>query len=223
MTNVQQMEGTWIATTIGIATLLFSATAIFIQVQKSLNEIWGVTKKPGTGIKQMLKDRARSLGFVFVVNLLLLLSLITSTLISGFNNWISTNLGDTMVFISYILNISLTIAIVTLLFASIFKFLPDVDISWRVVWPGAFLTAVLFTLGKELIAFYLTHSNVGSSYGAGSTIILFLLWIYYSSLIVFLGAEFTQVYAQKKGGKLRPSRHAQFNASRRLRQLTQKK
>ena len=209
MTGVQQIEGSWIATTIGVLTLVFGSTAIFIQLQKSLNSIWDVTKKPDEGVKSMVRDRLISLALVLILNILFLLFLTLSTMMSAFNSWISTNMGAAVTFFSFLLNIGLSIAILAVVFALVFKYLPDVEISWRVVWPGALITAVLFTIGKELIAFYLTHSDVGSTYGAGSAIILFLLWIYYSSLIVFFGAEFTQVYARKEGERLRPAENAQ--------------
>ncbi len=209
MTGVQQIEGSWIATTIGVLTLVFGSTAIFIQLQKSLNSIWDVTKKPDEGVKSMVRDRLISLALVLILNILFLLFLTLSTMMSAFNSWISANMGAAVTFFSFLLNIGLSIAILAVVFALVFKYLPDVEISWRVVWPGALITAVLFTIGKELIAFYLTHSDVGSTYGAGSAIILFLLWIYYSSLIVFFGAEFTQVYARKEGERLRPAENAQ--------------
>ena len=175
-----------VSAVIGIATILFSASGLFGQLQFSLNKIWRV-QESGSGMVSMLKKRLVSLAMVFAIAILLLASLAVSAVLnfilpSGQVRW------------EY-LDIGLSISIFTLLFAISFKFLPDLNIRWRVVWPGAFITAVLFALGKHGIGLYLGHSSVASAYGAAGSLILLLLWIYYSSIILFFGAELTQAYS----------------------------
>ncbi len=209
MRTIRKTDDSMATAIIGILSLVFGATGLFIQLQNTLNSIWEVRKKSNAGLKRLLKDRALSFGFIVVINFLLLLSLVVSAVLSGLNEWISYYFSEQWLWISRIINFAISLSLITFLFATIFKFLPDVEISWPMVWSGAFITAVLFTAGKELIAWYITVADPGSSFGAGSSIILFLVWIFYSCIIVFFGAEFTQVFARRKGYRIVPSDHAE--------------
>ncbi|MEQ8471764.1 MAG: YihY/virulence factor BrkB family protein [Marinoscillum sp.] len=197
-----------ISTIIGIATLLFGATGVFFHLQKSLNYIWEVRQDPKYPLKRMLFDRARGFGFVLVVGFLLLISLILTSTLSVLSSWIKENLPEFLLSIFFIINFITSVGTISLLFALIFKFLPDVEIKWGTVWVGAVVTALLFVLGKFLLGIYFGHSDPGSTYGAAGSLILILLWVSYSCLIVFFGAEFTQVYARYYGHKIMPSAHS---------------
>jgi membrane protein len=196
-----------VATLLGFVTLLFGASGVFAQLQMSLNTIWGVQPKPGRGILGIIQDRILSFGFILVVGFLLLVSLLLTAAIA----FVGHRFGDMvpgMEALVQILNSIFSLAVIALLFAMIFKFLPDAKIAWRDVWIGAFITAALFTLGKFALGLYLGRSGVGSSYGAAGSLIVLLLWVFYSSQIVFFGAEFTQVYANRFGSRVAPSGNA---------------
>ena len=196
-----------IATIISVVMLLFGASGVFGQLQASLNAMWGVKPKPGRGVLGLIKDRLLSFGFTLVVGFLLLVSLLLTAGIALMAGWIEGLMPGSET-LAQILNIVLSLAIITLLFAMIFKFLPDAKIAWRDVWIGAFLTAVLFTIGKFALGIYLGKSGVASSYGAAGSLIVLLLWVYYSSQILFFGAEFTQVYANRFGSRVAPADNA---------------
>lgn len=197
-----------ISTIVGIGTLLFGATGVFFHLQKSLNHIWEVKQDPKSPFKRMLFDRARGFGFVLVVGFLLLVSLVLTSSLSVLSDWIKEHLPDFLLSVFFVINFITSMGVITLLFALIFKFLPDVNLKWSTVWIGALVTALLFVLGKFLLSIYFGHSNPGSTYGAAGSIILILLWVSYSCLIVFFGAEFTQVYARYYGHRIKPSAHA---------------
>ena len=196
-----------IATVIGFVTLLFGASGVFGQLQASLNIIWGVQPKPGRGILGIIRDRVLSFGFILVVGFLLLVSLLLTAAIAFVGKQFETMVPGTEALIQ-LLNSILSLAVITLLFGMMFKILPDANIAWRNVWVGAFLTALLFTLGKFALGYYLGRSGVASSYGAAGSLIVLLVWVYYSSQIVFFGAEFTQVYANRFGSHVTPSSNA---------------
>ena len=196
-----------VATVIGFVTLLFGASGVFGQLQASLNIIWGVQPKPGRGILGIIRDRSLSFGFILVVGFLLLVSLLLTAGIAFVGKQFGAMVPGMEALIQ-ILNSILSLAVITLLFGMMFKILPDANIAWRDVWIGAFITALLFTLGKFALGFYLGRSGVGSSYGAAGSLIVLLLWVYYSSQIVFFGAEFTQVYANRFGSHVTPSSNA---------------
>lgn len=197
-----------ISTIIGIATLIFGATGIFYHLQISLNAIWNIRVKPKSNILKLVIDRARSFGFVLVIGFLLLISFFITTVISVLTNYLSAIFGDTLIYISFLTDILLSVGIISVLFALMFKYLPDAKIQWRTVWIGAIITAVLFVLGKFLLGLYLGKANPGSTYGAAGSIILILLWVSYSSLILFFGAEFTFVYSKRYGIGIRPNANA---------------
>jgi len=212
--NSQPKTGVF-ATIVGFVVLIVGASGVFAQMQASLNAIWRVEPKPGRGIWGLLQDRILSFGFILVVGFLLLISLILTAIIAFIGTWFGGFLPGVETLIQ-ILNAILSLAIITLLFAMIFKFLPDVKIAWRDVWIGALITAGLFTAGKEILGLYLGKSGVASSYGAAGSLIVLLLWVYYSAQIVFFGAEFTKAYANKFGSRVVPAENAVAVAKRRL-------
>ena len=195
------------ATVVGIVTLLFGASGVFGQLQTSLNIIWGVEPRPGRGITGIVRDRFLSFTFILVVCFLLLVSLLLSTAITFVSTWVG-GIATGTEFLVQGINIALSLGVITLLFALIYKFLPDARVAWHDVWIGAFLTAVLFSIGKFALGLYLGSSSVSSSFGAAGSLIVLLLWVYYSAQILFLGAEFTQVYANSVGTPVRPSSNA---------------
>ena len=196
-----------IATIIGIALALFGASGVFGQLQDALNTIWGVKAKPGRGIWGFLRNRFLSFAMVGGICFLLLVSLAIEALLKGFSHYVQYLLPGGMV-IALAVYLVFDFTVVVLLFAMIFKFLPDVKIQWRDVWIGAVITAILFGIGKWLLGFYLGSGAAGSAYGAASSLITLLLWVYYSSQILLFGAEFTQVYAQRAGRGFKPSEYA---------------
>lgn len=208
--NAQEQKSNIIMKIVGIATLIFGATTVFFQLQKSLNFIWDVEQNPDSNIKRLLIDRASSLGLIVVIGFLLLISLVASALITSLSDWIKSNFPDYIVYVAEGINLLLSLGIATLLFAIMFKVLPDVEITWSMVWKGAFVTAVLFVIGKFLLGLYFGMASPGSTYGAAGSIILILLWVNYTCLILFFGAEFTQVYARHIGQRLSPSEVARW-------------
>jgi membrane protein len=200
-------QGT-VAAVLGVITLLFGASGVFGQLQESLNTIWEVKPKPGGGIWQLIRSRFLSMAMVLGTGFLLLVSLVLSSAISGMGTYLKHQYPG-LESIWHIVNFVVTIAVVTVLFALIFKFLPDAKIAWNDVWVGAVLTAILFAVGKLLIGIYLGKASIGSAYGAAGSLVVLLVWIYYSSLILFFGAELTQVYAKQFGSRIVPKEGAE--------------
>jgi Predicted membrane protein len=196
-----------IPTLINIGVLLFGASVVFTQLQKSLNRIWELEVKPGNGIKHFLRKRLLSFSMVLVIAFLLLVSLVISTILVILGNYLR-GLVPGFTYLWQVTNFFVSFGIVTLLFAMIFKILPDAKIAWRDVWMGAALTAVLFNIGKSLLGFYLGHTTFASAYGAAGSLVIILTWVFYSAQILFLGAEFTQVYVRKWGKEIIPADHA---------------
>src|SRR5213595_18902 len=196
-----------IATIIGIALALFGASGVFGQLQDALNTIWGVKATPGRGLSGFLRSRFLSFAMVGGICFLMLVSLAIEALLKGFSHYVQSVLPGGIV-VALTVYLIFDFAVVVLLFAIIFKFLPDVQIQWRDVWIGAIITAILFGIGKWLLGFYLGSGAAGSVYGAASSLITLLLWVYYSSQILLFGAEFTQVYAAQAGRAFKPSEYA---------------
>ena len=196
-----------ISTVLGIGVLIFGAGGVVGQLQSSLNRIWGVTSKPGRGIWSFMWERFVSLAMVLGVGFLLLVSLVITTVLTHLTLYIGSLIGGAAI-IAYLLDIVVSFGFVTILFAMIYQFLPDVRIQWKDVWIGAALTSFLFTVGKFLIGLYLGTSGVTSSFGAAGSLITVLLWVYYSALIFFFGAEFTQIYASRYGSGVVPAENA---------------
>ena len=196
-----------LATIIGIALALFGATGVFGQLQDALNTIWGVKAKPGLGIWEFLRTRFLSFAMVAGVCFLLLVSLAIEALLKGFSHFIQAALpGGLSIAISIYLIFDF--AVIATLFAMIFKILPDVKTRWNDVWIGAVMTAVFFSVGKWALGLYLGSGTAASAYGAASSLITLLLWVYYSSQILLFGAEFTQVYAREFGSPIKPAKYA---------------
>ena len=193
--------------TIGIVVLLFGASGVFGELQSALNTVWEVAPKPGRGIWGVVKDRFFSFTLVVGVAFLLLVSLIVSTGLTWVGQVFEGALpGGALVW--QVLNFVFSLAVVTGLFALMFKTLPDVHIAWRDVWVGAAVTAALFTLGKFGLGIYLGSAGVSSAYGAAGSIVALVIWVYYSSQVLLIGAEFTEVYASRYGSRITPDDHA---------------
>lgn len=196
---------------VGVASLVFGATTLFFQLQKSLNKLWDVVAAPKRAWEKYILDRANSLGMILIIAFLLLITLLISAFIGLANNWVIHKFGiETLAFMN-IINAVIGFLVTMLLFAAIFKILPDVELEWKSVWIGAAVTAALFTVGKFLLTYYFDTFKPTSSFGTAGTIILLMLWINYTCQIIFFGAEFTKVYAKKKGHKLIPSKHAKWS------------
>jgi membrane protein len=196
-----------LATVIGIALAIFGATGVFGQLQDALNTVWGVKAKPGLGVKGFLRARFLSFTMVAGVCFLLLVSLVIEGALKGFSTYVQSHVpGGLGVAAAVYLIFDMTVVI--LLFAMMFKYLPDVKVRWRDVWIGSVITAVLFVIGKWALGLYLGSGAAASAYGAASSLITLLLWIYYSSQILLFGAEFTQVYARKFGPAIEPDDYA---------------
>jgi membrane protein len=212
----------WIATGIGIAILVFAATGLVVQLQGALNTIWGVDSIAKEGIINLLKDRLISLAMILGIGFLLLISLILGAVLSTLNDYFANFIPNWVNLLQFA-NLLLSFVTITVLFAMIYKILPDVQITWRDVWIGAVVTALLFTIGKTLIGLYLSIASVGSAYGVAGSLVVILLWIYYSAQIVLLGAEFTQVYARKYGSQIVPDIEAEDSTDSAEQRLAQSK
>jgi membrane protein len=196
-----------LATVIGIALALFGASGVFGQLQDALNTIWGVKAKPGVGIWGFLRARFISFAMIAGVCFLLLVSLVIEGVLKAFSQYIQARLPGGLA-IAMTIYFVFDFATVVVLFAMIFKGLPDVKIRWRDVWVGSVMTAVFFLVGKWALGLYLTSNSAASAFGAASSLITLLLWIYYSSQILLFGAEFTQVYANRTGARIEPDDYA---------------
>ena len=195
----------------GVASLIFGATSLFFQLQKSLNKLWDVEATPKKAWQKYVLDRANSLGMILVIAFLLLVTLLLSAFIGMANDWLVRKFNIETFFFVQVINLGIGFLVTALLFAFMFKVLPDVEISWKSVWTGAISTAILFTIGKFLITYYFNTFKPTTAFGAAGTIILLLLWFNYTCQLIFLGAEFTKVYSKKKGYIIKPSRHAKWS------------
>jgi membrane protein len=205
--NSQNSGASALSAVIGIATLIWSASGLFSQLQDALNTIWEVQPDPKAGIVQTIKRRFLSMTMVLGIAFVLLVSLVLSAGVSAVGKLFGDLLpGGTILWQA--VNVVLSFLVVTGLFAAIYKVLPDATVDWGDVWIGAAATALLFTIGKQVIGFYLGHASIGSTFGAAGSLLVFLVWVYYSAQILFFGAELTQVYARKHGSRIRPSEGA---------------
>lgn len=204
----QPSEKSWVSTMIGIGVLVIGATSVFAQLQDSLNQIWGVMAKPSrNSLVVLLIRRLVSFAMVLTVGFLLLVSLILTTALAA----AVRVAGDYIPVPAFLLgstDVVLALSVITLLFALVFKVLPDVHLRWADVWRGAFLTAILFSIGRLLISFYLSHSTVASTYGAAGSLVALLIWVYYSCAILFFGAEFTRASRAASGLSVCPKSKA---------------
>lgn len=184
------------ATIMSIVLLVLGSVGVFVELQESLNIVWGVEPKPGRGVWGFLKNRIVSFSMVVATGFLLMISLIVNSAIALFNEFMG-EMFPSLIPLAYIMNNAASLVVITLLFAMIYKVLPDVRISWRYVWLGAGITSLLFAIGKYLIGIYLGSSSYSSTYGAAASLVVIFVWIYYSGLILFFGAELTQVYRKR--------------------------
>lgn len=187
-----------VATIVGVVTLMIAATGVFAELQYSLNQIWRA--KPAEGVTGMIKARAASLGLVATFGFLLLVSLVVSAALAAVGNWLNGIIPGMSVILQAATFV-LSLLILTLLFAAVYKILPDRSLTWKDVGVGAFATALLFTIGKTVIGLYIGRTSPASSFGAAGALVVFLVWVYYSSQIILLGAEFTKVYAVHHGSQ----------------------
>jgi len=193
---------------IGGVTLLIGATTVFAEIQDSINTIWGLKPKPKRGWLKMLQNRFLSFSVIVSLGFILLVSLGITSLIDGFSNKLEATFSEVSVIFFYILNQVITLAVVSLIFGVIFKVLPDAQIKWRDVISGAIVTAILFMIGKFGISIYIGKSDVGGTYGAAGSLVVLLLWTYYSAIIIYFGAEFTKAYAINYGSEIKPNHYA---------------
>lgn len=206
--KASESKATTISTILGIATLIFGATGVFYQLQQILNKMWEVKPKPKQMFLKVIRDRVFSFGLILAVGFLLLVSLALSAGLGAFSDWVAAHLSEGLNIVFKFADILLSLAVITMLFAAIYKFLPDAKIRWRDVWPGAFLTSILFTIAKFGLGLYFGKSDPGSTYGAAGSVILIMLWVSYAGLVLLFGAEFTQVYAKRYGKDIEPSEGA---------------
>ncbi|WP_373494045.1 YihY/virulence factor BrkB family protein [Aquiflexum sp.] len=208
MENTQKDDRTFMATVIGIGVLIFGATGVFYQMQISMNEIWNVKVDPEAGFWKIIKDRAMSLAFVTAISFLLIVSFVISTGLTLLSKYLSNIWEPAYVVFARIIDFTFSTGILALLFVLIFRFMPDMKIKWASVWLGGIITALLFNLGKTLLSFYFGIADPGSTYGAAGSVVLLLLWVSYSCLILFYGAAFTRVYAERYSPKVHPEEFA---------------
>jgi membrane protein len=196
------------AAIIGIVTLIVGATTVFAQIQDTINYIWGIKPKPKKGWLNFLKNRFLSFSVIIGLAFLLLVSLTLSTIVDTFSASLKNYFPQITVVLLYVINTVITLLLTALIFGTIFKVLPDAKIRWRDVITGALTTAVLFMVAKFGISFYISKSNVGSTYGAAGSLVILLLWVYFSAMILYFGAEFTKAYAVEFGAAIHPDDYA---------------
>lgn len=203
-------QSSYFATIVGIVTLLFGATSVFGEIQESINQIWKLKAKPrkGKGFLKLLINRLLSFSLVISLGFLLLVSLLINGLMDLLITRLTSMFPELTVIVVYAVNVIITFGITALLFAMIFKVLPDARIKWKHVKAGAITTALLFMVGKFLIGYYLGHSKLSSTYGTAGSVIVMLLWVYYSAMILYFGAVFTHVFAVHTGSRIYPSNYA---------------
>lgn len=198
-------KDSWLASTLGIATLLFGATGVFVNVQQIFNNIWEVKPQPRGKFLKLIRDRLFSFGIVLVMGFMLLVSLLLSTLLKMLSAWVAGYLSESFLVVFKFLDIAFSITIITFLFAAMFKYMPDIKIRWKAVVPGALLTSVLFVIAKFALGLYFGTSNPGTTYGAAGSVILIMLWVSYSGLILLFGAEFTREWSKCQGVRVQPT------------------
>lgn len=209
--------------TVGIASLVFGATTFFFQLQKSLNELWQVEPAPKQAFVKFLLDRANSLGMILILGFLMMITMVLSSLISYFGNLIAEYSSLEMYYYIELGDFLVGFVVIMVLFALIFKVLPDIDLKWRSIGAGAFFTALLFIVGKFFLSYYFSTTKPTSAFGAAGTLVLIMMWINYTCMLIFIGAAFTKAYAKLKGHPIEPSRHAKWNKEKLFELSTQEK
>lgn len=208
--NASQSDGKATASIVGLIMLLVGASGVFVQLQDSLNTIWGVEPKPDRGIKNIIRQRFMSFGMTLAVGFLLLVSLVVSAGLAAAGKYFSDRIPLPPWGMEAI-NLGVSFLIITGVFALLFKFLPDARVRWGDVWEGAAMSSALFVVGKFALGFYLGRGAVSSAYGAAGSLVILLIWVYYSSLILFFGAEFAQVWASRHGHSIKPAPYARIS------------
>ncbi|QJD97663.1 YihY/virulence factor BrkB family protein [Mucilaginibacter robiniae] len=206
--NLELSGKSTLSVIIGIVTLLIGATSVFGEIQDSINIIWKVKAKPKRGWVKLLKDRLLSSSLIITLGFLLLVSLVVNGALLAASDVLKNFLPDITVIIFNIINVVISFIVITILFGVIFKVLPDVKIGWKDVRSGAIFTAVLFMIGRFIIGIYIEKSGTSSTYGAAGSLIVILLWVYYTAAILYFGAEFTRAYADFSGAKIEPADYA---------------
>lgn len=206
--NVQLSGSNVLATIFGVGMLLIGASGVFAEIQSSINFIWGLRAKPNKGLKKFIQNRLMSFSMIVSVGFLMLVSLFVSTILDLMSARLKLYFPESTVYLFNVINLFIILISITLLFAIIFKALPDGIIKWKDAFIGASCTAVLFMIGKFAIGFYLGSSTTASVYGAAGSVIIILVWVYYSAIILYFGAEFTKVYAKSYGGNIYPNEYS---------------
>jgi membrane protein len=207
--RASETKNSVVASILGVITILVGATGVFAQFQKSLNIIWEVkADESKSGVLQLIKVRLFSFGLIISIAFILIVSLVITTILAALGDWLTGNFSDSFIIIIQALNFIFSLAVLTVLFALMFKFFPDAKIKWRHVWVGSIVTALLFELGKFGLSMYFGKADPSTGYGTAGSVILILLWVSYSSMIVFYGAEFTRAFATMRDGEIPPSETA---------------
>lgn len=211
--------GIW-ATIVAAITLIIGSMGVFIELQNALNTIWQVRRKPGSGLRHFIKARVLSFALVLALGFLLLVSLVVSAVLAALGKFMSGFMpGEEILW--QVINFGISLGLITLLYALILKYLPDVKVPWRDVWMGAFMASLLFNFGKFALGLYLGRTSTASVYGAAGSLVIILLWVYYSSQTLFLGAEFTRVKARKANHTLQPASGAEFVVTKEIKSDTE--
>lgn len=208
--NMELSGKTTLAVIIGGVTLLIGATSIFGEIQDSINSIWRVKAKPKRGWVKLIKDRLLSSSLIVALGFLLIVSLMVNGVLLALSDWLKNYFPDVTLIIFQIINVLISFIVITTLFGVIFKVLPDAKIAWKDVRAGSFFTACLFMLGRYLIGLYINYSGTASAYGAAGSLIVILVWVYYTAAILYFGAEFTRVYAEYTGARIEPADYAVY-------------
>jgi membrane protein len=206
--NAQVSNKSGVAAAIGLGTLLLGATGVFAEIQDSINYIWSIKAKPKKGWLQYLKNRMLSFSIILTLGFLLLVSLGVNAMVDVLSSQLAKYFSEASVILFYIVNLAIVLAIITALFTVIFKVLPDGYLRWKECLVGAGFTATLFLIGKFVISFYIGKADLGATYGTSASIVILLTWVYYSSIILYFGAEFTKVYAKLDGIAIAPNAQA---------------
>lgn len=222
--NASEKKTSVLATVLGVVTLVVGCTGVFTQLQAELNQIWEVKVEAKKKLLRTLRDRFFSFGLVLAIGFLMLVSLVLTAGLTALSGWIKAHFPDLVLYVFHLLNFVLSLGIITVLFALMFKVLPDAQVRWKNVWIGAAVTSLLFILGKFLLGIYFGTADPGSTYGAAGSIVLMMLWVSYSCMIVFLGAEFTKQYTIARGDEIVPRKDAKLvEADERERRVREKK
>ena len=214
--NASINEKGGMAATIGVIVLIIGATTVFGEIQDSINTIWGLKSSPKVGFVKLLVTRLLSFGMIATLGFLLLVSLGVSAVVAALGEQLQQLIPGVSMVLMYIIDFAVTLTIISVLFAIVFKVLPDANVSWKDVFPGAIATALLFILGKFAISLYISKSDIGSTFGAAGSLVVLLVWVYYSSMLLYLGAEFTKYFAVHFGSRITPNKYAVWEKKTRV-------